>query len=99
MEKHGVPGRDLYNLPTSEKRFPDKCYYRIEISGVERPSTLQAVIDEMDKRDVSVHRLISMVMGATLLSDEEMEQFARLAHDAKLEVIVTPGPRTLRELG
>jgi len=99
MEKHGVPGRDLYNLPTSENQFPDKCHYRIEISGVERPSTLEAVIDEMDKRDVPVHRLISMVMGATLLSDKEMEQFAKLAHDAKLEVIVTPGPRTLWDLG
>jgi hypothetical protein len=99
MEKHGVPGRDLYDLPTSEKRFPDKCHYRIEISGVERPSTLEAVIDEMDKRDVPVHRVIAMIMGATLLSDKEMEQFAKLASDAKLEVIVTPGPRTLWDLG
>ena len=99
MEKHGVPGRDLYSLPTSEKSFPDKCHYRIEISGVERPSTLEAVIDEMEKRKVPVHRLISTVMGATLLSDKEMEQFAKLAHDAKLEVIITPGPRTLWDLG
>ena len=99
MEKHGVPGRDLYELPTSKKRFPDKCQYRIEVSGVERPSTLEALIDEMEKRDVPVHRLISMVMGATLLADDEMEQFARMAKDAKLEVIVTPGPRTLWDLG
>jgi hypothetical protein len=99
MEKHGVPGRDLYSLPTSEKRFPDKCHYRIEISGVERPSTLEAVIDEMEKRKVPVHRLISTVMGATLLSDKELEQFAKLAHDAKLEIIITPGPRTLWDLG
>jgi hypothetical protein len=99
MEKHGVPGRDLYELPTSQKRFPDKCHYRIEISGVERPSTLEALIDEMEKRDVPVHRLISMVMGATLLSDNEMEKFAQMAKDAKLEVIVTPGPRTLWDLG
>jgi hypothetical protein len=53
----------------------------------------------MDKRNVPVHRLISMVMGATLLSDDEMERFARMAKDAKLEVIVTPGPRTLWDLG
>jgi len=99
MEKHGVPGRDLYDLPTSAKRFPDKCHYRIEISGVERPSTLEALIDEMDKRKVPVHRLISMVMGATLLADDELEQFAKMAHDAKLEVIVTPGPRTLWDIG
>ena len=99
MEKHGVSGRDLYKLPASEKRFPDKCHYRIEVSGVERPSTLEAIIDEMETRKVPVHRLISTVMGATLLSDDEMEQFAKLAHDAKLEVIITPGPRTLWDLG
>jgi len=99
MEKHGVPGRDLYELPTSEKRFPDKCHYRIEISGVERPSTLEALIDEMEKRKVPVHRLISMVMGATLLSDGELEKFSKLAKDAKLEVIITPGPRASWDLG
>jgi len=99
LEKHGVPGRDLYELPTSEKRFSDECHYRIEVSGVERPSTLEALIDEMEKRRVPVHRIISMVMGATLLSDDELESFARMARDAKLEVIVTPGPRNIWDLG
>ena len=51
MEKLGVPGRDLYNIPTSAKRFPDGAQYRMEISGIERPSTLEALIDEMDKRE------------------------------------------------
>lgn len=99
IEKHGIPGRDLYNLPTSDKRFPDKCHYRIEISGVERLSTLEALIDEMEKRHVAVHRLISTVMGSTLLTDDELEKFAERANDAKLEVIITPGPRTLWDLG
>jgi len=99
MEKHGIPGRDLYDLPTSDKRFPDKCHYRIEISGVERLSTLEALIDEMEKRHVAVHRLISTVMGSTLLTDDELEKFAERANDAKLEVIITPGPRTLWDLG
>ncbi|HDI42543.1 MAG TPA: hypothetical protein ENF62_02025 [Candidatus Bathyarchaeota archaeon] len=93
MEKHGIPGRDLYELPTSEKRFPDGCHYRIEISGVERPEVLEAVIDEAEKRDVPVHRLISVVMGATLLDDKELTRFAEMARDAKMEVIMTPGPR------
>lgn len=99
IEKHGIPGKDQYDLPTSEKRFPDNCQYRIEISGVERPSTLEALIDEMDKREVPVHRLISTVMGSTLLSDDELEQFAEMAKNAKLEVIITPGPRTTWDLG
>jgi hypothetical protein len=94
MEKYGVPGRDLYELPTSPLTFPDGANYRIEVSGVERLSTLEAVVDEMEKRDVPVHRLISMVQGSTYLDDEELEEFAQLAKEKKMEVIVTPGPRS-----
>lgn len=32
-------------------------------------------------------------MGSTLLSNEELSEFAELARDAKLEVILTPSPR------
>ena len=31
MEKEGIPGRDGYDLPTSEKMFPDGANYRIEV--------------------------------------------------------------------
>ena len=94
METHGVPGRDLYSLPSSSLTFPDGANYRMEISGVERLSTLEALVDEMEKRDVPVHRLISMVQGSTYLDDEELEGFAALAREKKMEVIVTPGPRS-----
>jgi hypothetical protein len=32
MERVGIPGRDAYDLPTSDKRFPDGAQYRMEIS-------------------------------------------------------------------
>lgn len=99
MEKVGIPGRDLYDIPTSPKSFPDGAHYRMEISGIERPSTLEALIDEMDKRDIAIHRLICTVMGSTLLSDDELEDFAKLAHDSKLEAIIAPGPRTSWDVG
>ncbi|MBI4759231.1 MAG: hypothetical protein HY783_09585, partial [Chloroflexi bacterium] len=38
LERLGIPGKDAYDLPTSTKRFPDGASYRLEISGVERPS-------------------------------------------------------------
>ncbi len=99
MEKLGVPGRDLYDLPTSEKNFPDGANYRIEISGVERLSTLEALVDEMEKRNMPVHRLISTVMGSTLLTDDELEDFAKLAKEKRLEIIITPGPRSSWDTG
>ncbi len=38
-------------------------------------------------------------MGATLLSMEELKDFARIAHDSRIEAIVTPGPRPFWDLG
>jgi hypothetical protein len=95
----GLPEGDAYGLPSSKVTFPDGANYRIEISGVENLSVLRALVDEMDKREVPVHRLISTVMGSTLLGDAELEEFAQVAHDAKLEVILTPGPRALWDTG
>ena len=99
MEKAGVPGKDAYDLPTSTKRFPDGGWYRMEISGIERVNVLLAVIDEMNKRKVPIHRVISVVMGATLLDKSELKEFVQAAREAKLEVILTPGPRSAWDTG
>lgn len=99
MEKVGIPGRDAYDLPTSSKRFPDGAWYRMEVSGVERPQVLEAVVDEAEKRKMPIHRLISVVMGATLLDKAELRDFAQLAAQAKMEVILTPGPRSAWDTG
>ncbi|MGC9529311.1 MAG: hypothetical protein ACP5G2_01645 [Candidatus Bipolaricaulaceae bacterium] len=94
MEGHGVPGRDAYELPDSQLRFPDGAQYRVEISGVERPEVLEAVVEEAQRRKVPVQRMFSAVMGATLLSRAELRDFAQIAADAQVEVILTPGPRS-----
>jgi len=99
MERAGIPGRDAYDLPTSTKRFPDGAWYRVEISGVERPEVMEALIDESEKRNIPVHRAISVVMGATLLDKAELRDFAQMAADAKIEVILTPGPRASWDVG
>jgi hypothetical protein len=99
MEKLGIPGRDAHELPTSSKRFPDGAWYRMEISGVERPAVMEAVIDESQKRKIPVHRAISVVMGATLLDKAELRDFAQMAAAAKIEVILTPGPRAAWDVG
>jgi hypothetical protein len=99
LEKVGIPGRDAYDLPDSPKRFPDGAHYRMEISGVERPNVLEALIKEMEARQMPIHRLISTVMGSTLLDDAELRDFAQMAAEAKLEVIITPGPRSGWDVG
>jgi hypothetical protein len=99
LQAVGIPGRDAYELPSSGQTFPDGGHYRMEISGVERPEVLAALLDEMGKRQIAVHRLISVVMGSTLLDDAELRDFAQMAAAARVEVIMTPGPRSGWDVG
>jgi hypothetical protein len=93
LAKAGMPTGDLYELPTSPKTFPDGANYRIEISPIETVKVLEATIDEALKQGVPFHRAISTVRGATWLTREELKEFARIANEAKVEVVITPGPR------
>ena len=93
MEKEGIPGRDAYELPTSPKTFPDGANYRIEIAGVERASTMEAMIDEARKRNLAVHRVIAAVGGSTYCDFAELRAMAQMAREEKIEVVMTVGHR------
>jgi hypothetical protein len=93
MEAQGIPGRDSYDLPTSTKTFPDGANFRIEIAGVERASTMEAMIDEARKRNVTVHRAIATVGGATFCDFGELKALAQMAYAEKIEVVMTVGHR------
>jgi hypothetical protein len=99
LEQAGIPGRDLGDLPSSTKRFPDGGHYRIEVSGVEGPAVLEALIDEKNKRNVPVHRLISVVQGGVLFERAELRDFAQMAAAERMEVIAVPGPRNGWDIG
>ena len=99
MEKEGIPGRDLYDLPTSTKTFPDCANWRIEISGVERPSTMEALIDEARKRNVTIHRAVVTVGGSTTCDFNELKEIAQMGLDEKIEIITTIGPRKAWDVG
>jgi hypothetical protein len=99
MEEAGIPGRDAYDLPSSPKLFPDGGSYRIEISGVEGPRVLEALVEERRHRDVPVHRLISLVQGGILFDAQELRDFAQMAAEDRMEVIAVPGPRNGWDIG
>jgi hypothetical protein len=93
MEALGIPGRDAYDLPTSPKSFPDGANFRIEIAGVERASTMEAMIDEATKRNITIHRAIATVGGATFCDFEELKALAQMGKDEQIEVVMTVGHR------
>jgi hypothetical protein len=99
MEKNGIPGRDGWGLPSSNKRFPDGAHYRIEIAGIEHFSNLKAMVDEARKRKLPIHRAICTVGGSTYSDFEELKDIARLARDEQIETIMVIGHRKGWDVG
>src|SRR2546428_1638601 len=87
----GLPPGDLNDLPDSAKRFPDGAQYRVEIPSTEGPRCLEAVLEEADRLDVIVHR-VSQGSGVFVQTDEELDDMARLAADARVEVSLFARP-------
>jgi hypothetical protein len=92
LEQLGLPTGDCNDLPTSTKRFPDGAQYRVEIPSVEGPNSFKAVLDACEEFGVDIHR-ISQGSGIMLLTDEDLEEMARLGHEENLEVSLFVGPR------
>ncbi len=99
LREMGLTERDAYDLPSSRLTFPDGAHYRIEIAGVERASTFEAMIEEASRRKVPVHRVIATVGGATYLDWAELCDLAQMAQESRVEVIVTLGPRRAWDSG
>jgi hypothetical protein len=91
LETMGLPRGDLGSLPDSPDRFADGTSFRFEIPSTEGPRCLEAVLEEAARRDVPVHR-VSQGSGSFLLTDDELDEMARLAADAGVEVSLFAQP-------
>ena len=99
LASQGLLSADDYSLTPSPKAFDDGGDYRLEISGVERLSTLEVLLDEAAAQDVFIHRVIAFGGGTTLLTTGELSDVAALAAENGIELIAVPGPRTGWDLG
>src|SRR5438067_12127663 len=91
LESVGLPPGDLHDLPDSPKRFPDGAQYRVEVPSTEGPRCLEAVLEEAARLDVAVHR-VSQGSGVFMQTDDELDEMARLAVDARVEVSLFARP-------
>ncbi|MCY4540578.1 MAG: U32 family peptidase [Chloroflexi bacterium] len=92
LQSQNYPRGDLYNLPSTEKRFPDGAAYRIEIPSTEGPKALAAVLEAADEYGVTIHR-VSQGSGIWMLTDDEIREMCRLGAEAGIEVSLFVGPR------
>jgi len=90
LQATGMPGDDLHDLPASKKRFADGAHFRVEIPTMEGPRCLEAVLELSSTLELPVHR-VSQDSGVFEQTDEELDETARLARLARVEVSLFAG--------
>ncbi len=92
LTKLGLPAGDAYDLPDSEKRFDDGGQYRFEVPGIQGPGTMKALLDEVDRLELLIHR-VTQTKGIIMLSDQEITEMVGMAADGNVELVLAIGPR------
>lgn len=88
----GLPGGDAYDLPTSQKRFPDGAQYRFEVPGIQGPTAMKSLLEAMDGYGIAIHR-VTQTKGIMTLLDSEIEEMVSLASAYQTQLYLAIGPR------
>ncbi|MBO9473661.1 hypothetical protein J7413_08945 [Shimia sp. R10_1] len=92
LSKLGLPSRDLYDLPSSEKRFSDGAQYRFEVPGIQGPAAMEALLEATYRNGIDIHR-VTQTKGIMMLLDREIEDMAAMARERSLDLVLSIGPR------
>lgn len=92
LESIGLPKGDLYSLPTSNKRFTDGAQYRFEVPGIQGPGSMRALMEELERIEVPIHR-VTQTKGIMLLSDQDIAEMVTLADRWEVSLVLAVGPR------
>ncbi len=88
----GLPEGDCYELPTSNKRFSDGGQYRFEVPGIQGPSVMRALLIELERLEISIHR-VTQTKGIMSLTDDEIRSMVALSNEYDVELVLAIGPR------
>ena len=92
LKQAGLPSGDLYDLPSSTKRFEDGGQYRFEVPGIQGPKAMEALLAELEKYNIHIHR-VTQTKGIMSLTDEEIQKMVELSKKYDVDLILAIGPR------
>jgi hypothetical protein len=92
LKKIGLPSGDAYDLPTSKKTFDDGGQYRFEVPGIQGPSAMKSLLQEVDRRGMIIHR-VTQTKGVMLMGDDDISDMVEQARQANVELVLSVGPR------
>jgi hypothetical protein len=88
----GLPTGDAHDLPDSAARFGDGGQYRFEVPGIQGPGAMKALLETVADLGLTIHR-VTQTKGIMLLSNQEIGDMVDLAADARVELVLSVGPR------
>jgi hypothetical protein len=94
----GLPEGDLNDLPTSDARFPDGAFYRIEVPTVNSAEAVAALLETSDKLGITINR-VTETYGIFRHTRQELKEYCRLCNDYGAELLLSVGPRATYDTG
>ena len=88
----GLASKDLYELEDSKKRFTDNSQFRFEVPGIQGPKSMKALLEELPKYKIYIHR-VTQTKGIMTLTDDEIIKMVELANEFQIELVLSIGPR------
>ena len=98
VKKLGLPTGDAFDLPSSDKRFPDGAHFRIECPTVNSSETVAALLDTATKNNVTINR-ITETYGMFRHTKTEIKEYCKLCADYGCELLLSTGPRATYDTG
>lgn len=94
LQKLGLPGSDLWDLPTSGATFPDGAQFRIEVPTINTAEAAAALVKRAEELDIQINR-ITETYGLFRHTQAEIKDYIDIARQHGAELIMSTGPRAV----
>lgn len=98
LKKVGLPTGDLFDMPSSDKRFPDGAAFRIEVPTVNTSDAVAALLDTSIKNNIAINR-VTETYGMFRHTQQEIREYCRLCNQYGAELLMSVGPRATYDTG
>jgi hypothetical protein len=92
LEKLGLPGSDLWDLPTSGATFPDGAHFRIEVPTINTAEAAAALVQRAEELGIQINR-ITETFGMFRHTRDEIKDYIAIAKGHGAELVMATGPR------
>ncbi|NPV43548.1 MAG: peptidase [Firmicutes bacterium] len=92
LVKIGLPAGDAFDLPTSDKRFPDGAHYRLEVPTMNTAEAVKALLEEAERLNITINR-IDETYGAFRHTLQELKEYVAICKHYGVELNLSVGPR------